>query len=88
MPSVEEGGVALSELSFEQAIGRLEEVVAELERGDIPLEEAIKLFGEGTKLAGVCRQKLDWAEQQVEMLVEENGEWTKKPFQPQSEENT
>lgn len=78
----------MSELTFEHAIKRLEEVVAQLERGDIPLEEAIQLFGEGTKLAGICRQKLDWAEQQVEILVEENGEWVKKPFEARNEENT
>jgi exodeoxyribonuclease VII small subunit len=78
----------MSELTFEQAMDRLEEVVVQLERGDIPLEEAIQLFGEGTKLAGVCRKKLDWAEQQVEVLMEENGEWTKKPFQPRNSEST
>lgn len=78
----------MSELTFEQAMQRLEEVVGQLERGDIPLEEAIQLFGEGTKLAGVCRQKLDWAQQQVEILLEENGDWTKKPFQPIRDENT
>lgn len=78
----------MSDLTFEQAMERLEEVVTQLEHGDIPLEEAIKLYGEGTKLAGICRKKLDWAEQQVEILVEENGEWSKKPFQPSREENT
>ncbi|MCH5584202.1 exodeoxyribonuclease VII small subunit [Shimazuella sp. AN120528] len=85
---MEEGGRNVSDLTFEQAMERLEEVVARLEHGDIPLEEAIKLYGEGTKLAGMCRKKLDWAEQQVEILVEENGEWTKRPFQPIREENT
>lgn len=77
----------MSEWTFEQAMERLEEVVSQLEHGDIPLEEAIKLYGEGTKLASICRKKLDWAEQQVEILVEENGEWTKKPFQSIREEN-
>jgi exodeoxyribonuclease VII small subunit len=85
---LEEGGKKMSDLTFEQAMERLEEVVAQLEHGDIPLEEAIQLYGEGTKLAGICRKKLDWAEQQVEILVEENGEWSKKPFQPIREENT
>lgn len=75
----------LDSISFEQAMERLEEVVKELEKGEVPLDEAIRLFGEGNKLALFCRQKLDWAEQQVEMLVQENGEWTKKPFQPEEE---
>jgi exodeoxyribonuclease VII small subunit len=88
MPSVEKGGEKMSDLTFERAMERLEEVVAQLEQGDIPLEEAIQLYGEGTKLAGICRKKLDWAEQQVEMLVEENGDWSKKPFHPIREENT
>lgn len=85
---MEERGEKMSEITFEKAMERLEEVVAQLEQGDIPLEEAIQLYGEGTKLAGVCRKKLDWAEQQVEILVEENGDWIKKPFQPIREENS
>lgn len=70
----------MESLPFEKALERLEEVVQLLEQGDVPLEQAIQLFDEGMKLAHLCGKKLDWAEQQVEMLVKENGEWTKKPF--------
>ena len=70
----------LESLSFEAAMERLEEVVQKLEQGEVSLEEAIQLFGEGTRLAHLCRKKLDWAEKQVEMLVEENGGWSKQPF--------
>ncbi|SFX52293.1 Exodeoxyribonuclease VII small subunit [Thermoactinomyces sp. DSM 45891] len=71
--------------SFEEAMERLEEVVKQLEQGEVPLDQAIRLFAEGNQLAFFCREKLDWAEQQVEMLVQENGEWKKKPFQNEEE---
>ncbi|MBH8596742.1 MULTISPECIES: exodeoxyribonuclease VII small subunit [unclassified Thermoactinomyces] len=71
---------SLESLPFEEALKRLEEVVEILEKGDTPLEQAIQLFDEGMKLAHICGKKLEWAEQQVEMLVQENGEWVKKSF--------
>ncbi|PTX53931.1 exodeoxyribonuclease VII small subunit [Melghirimyces profundicolus] len=73
---------SLEELSFEEAIERLEEVVDQLENGNVTLEESIRLFEEGMKLSRYCGSKLDKLEQQVEMLVQENGDWMKKPFQP------
>ena len=72
---------AFESLPFEDALKRLEQVVQQLEKGDTPLEQAIQLFDEGMKLADVCGKKLEWAEHQVEMLVKENGEWLKKPFE-------
>lgn len=70
----------LEGLPFEKALERLEEVVQLLEKGEAPLEEAIQLFDEGMKLAHVCNQKLESAEQQVEALVQNRGSWIKKPF--------
>jgi exodeoxyribonuclease VII small subunit len=75
----------LKELPFEQAMERLEEVVDRLENGDVPLEEAIQLYEEGMRLSRICGEKLDKVEQQIEMLVQENGEWVKKPFQPEED---
>lgn len=75
----------LEPTSFEQAMERLEAVVKQLEQGEVPLDQAIRLFAEGNQLALYCREKLDWAEQQVEMLVQENGEWNKKPFRTEEE---
>lgn len=72
-------------LTFEEALKRLEEVVQKLEDGDVPLEEAIDLFQEGMALSKRCSQQLDKAEQRIEMLMEENGEWTKKPFAPEED---
>ena len=54
--------------SFEASLKRLEEIVAALERGDAPLEDAMKLFEEGTKLIRTCSNQLDKAEQQVVRL--------------------
>ncbi len=69
------------EMTFEQAIERLEEIVAELDRGDLALEDALKLFQEGTALREACERKLAEAEAVVEQLLErgspepqENGE--------------
>ena len=55
--------------SFEQSMGRLEEIVTLLERGDRPLEEALSLFEEGSKLMKQCATLLDKAEQKVQKLT-------------------
>ena len=55
--------------TFEQAMGRLEEIVKRLEQGDAPLEEALTLFEEGTRLLGGCSAQLDSAEQKVRKLL-------------------
>lgn len=75
-----------NEMKFELALKRLEEVVEQLENGEVPLEQSIQLFQEGTSLAGFCRERLAWAEQQIEVLVKENNGWTKKPFETEEEE--
>jgi exodeoxyribonuclease VII small subunit len=73
------------ELTFESALERLEQIVRDLESGELPLEKAIENFQEGMKMAKICRDKLDQAEQKIEMLVKENGEFLKKPFNPEEE---
>ena len=57
-----------SELSFEQAISRIDEIVKTLEKGDAPLEESLTLFEEGTALIKKCSKQLDEAEQKVAVL--------------------
>lgn len=57
------------DMSYEQAIKRLEEIVACLEKKDTPLEESIKLFEEGTKLAAFCGEKLTSAKQKITELT-------------------
>ncbi len=55
--------------TFEENMLRLEAIVAQLEKGEVPLDESLKLFEEGTKLIGQCRTALDKAEQQVVKLM-------------------
>lgn len=62
------------QLTFEQAMGRLEEVVKELESGEGSLDRALALFEEGSRLAGTCSAMLDEAEQKVTKLVSANGD--------------
>jgi len=70
----------VTELNFEQAMSQLEEIVDELEHGDVPLEKAIELFQKGMGLSQLCSQKLEQVERKIEMIVEEDGELRKKPF--------
>lgn len=72
----------ISTPSFEQAMDQLEQIVSQLESGDVPLEKAIELFQEGMKLSQLCSQKLEQVERKIEILLEEEGGLVKKPFQP------
>jgi len=56
-------------LSFEQAIARLEQLVAEMESADLPLDQLLAKYEEGTKLVRLCGQKLDEAEKKIELLT-------------------
>ena len=55
--------------SFEQNMARLEQIVRAMERGDVALEESLKLFQEGTELVRICGKMLDEAELQVKMIM-------------------
>lgn len=63
--------MAVKKQSFEQAMSRLEEIVAMLERGECDLEESLKLFEEGAKLTRKCNEMLNHAEQKVMLLLDE-----------------
>lgn len=74
--------MAEEKLTFEQAMGRLEEIVKRLERGDAPLEEALSFFEEGTRLLGGCSAQLDSAEQKVrKLLAGPDGQPAEEPFE-------
>ena len=61
--------------NFEEQLTALESVVERLERGDISLEESVKLFEEGLKLSNACKKELEAAEGKIELLVKQsNGE--------------
>lgn len=62
------------ELSFEESLEKLEEIVKKLEVGDVLLDDAIEEFNKAMKLAKVCDDKLKKAEEAITKLVKENGE--------------
>ena len=55
--------------TFEESMSRLEQIVRAMERGDVPLEESLKLFQEGTELVKSCNQLLDNAQLQVKKIM-------------------
>jgi exodeoxyribonuclease VII small subunit len=68
---------------FEDALNKLEKLVSQLEKGDISLEESLKLFEEGIRLSRLCNQKLDEAEKRVEILLKgEDGTLKAQTFAP------
>ena len=68
--------------TFEQNMVRLEQIVRAMERGDVALEESLKLFQEGTELVRCCGKLLDEAELQVKkILTDVNGEPVEEDFQ-------
>lgn len=58
--------------SFEQSMSALEDVVRELERGDLPLEDSLKLFEQGVRLSRECQDRLRQAERRIEMLLRDD----------------
>lgn len=64
----------MEELSFEESLKKLEEIVNKLESGDIPLDEAIEKFDTATKLVKICNEKLEAAEESIAKIVKDNGE--------------
>lgn len=71
------------ELTFEQAMEKLEAIVLKLEEGDVPLEAAIHFFQEGMQLSKLCHDKLQHVEKQMDQILRENGEL--EPFTIQEE---
>lgn len=65
---------------FEECLQRLEQIVGELEKGEIPLERALGLFEEGIQLSNSCRQELEEAEGKVEVLLSRGGKVQTEPF--------
>ncbi len=77
----------MSEMKFEKAIKRLEAIVEQLEDGQIDLEKSLKLFEEGIKLARFCADKLQEAEQKIELLaLEHESLFADDPPEPEADE--
>jgi exodeoxyribonuclease VII small subunit len=72
----------MAEKKFETSLARLDEIVQELEKGELPLEQSLKLFEEGVKLARICSTRLEDAERKVDILLKDKtGNVTRKPFE-------
>ena len=72
---------------FEDAMKKLEEIVGRMEKGEMPLNESLKLFEEGVKLTRFCSQELQKAEKKVELLTKDNeGKLVAVPFEEGTEE--
>ena len=69
----------------EECLQRLEKIVQELEKGDVPLETSLTLFEEGMNLSSACRKELEQAEGKVEILLKKNGKLQAEPFEPVAE---
>ncbi|MGC8519997.1 MAG: exodeoxyribonuclease VII small subunit [Steroidobacteraceae bacterium] len=65
---------------FEPALAELEAVVERLERGDLPLEEALSVFERGVELTRHCQSALRAAQQRVEILTKRDGQLQVEPF--------
>lgn len=67
--------------TFEETLKKLESIVEQLEKGDLALEQSLKLFEEGVGLSAVCKQELDSAEGKVQQLVKQrDGSLKAEPF--------
>jgi exodeoxyribonuclease VII small subunit len=79
IPARPHAGAAMP--SFEESLKKLETIVDQLEKGDLALEESLKLFEEGVGLSAACKKELDEAEGKVQMLVKQrDGSLKAEPF--------
>ena len=83
--------------SFETGLEKLEGIVEKLERGELSLEESLKLYEEGIRLSRMCHERLQEAEGKIELLMKNargdvkqgaDGEPRSKPFEPGSDGET
>lgn len=64
----------MENLSFEESLEKLEEIVTKLENGDVPLDDAIDEFNNAMQLVKICENKLSKAEESIAKIVQDNGE--------------
>jgi exodeoxyribonuclease VII small subunit len=75
------------EADFERSLAELESLVERLERGDLPLDEALKTFERGVQLTRHCQTALKSAQQKVEILMKRTGANAVEPFTPPDEDS-
>ncbi|AIF43475.1 exodeoxyribonuclease VII small subunit [Virgibacillus sp. SK37] len=73
-----------NELSFEEAMKELENIVGKLEEGDVPLEQAIEYYQDGMKLSKLCNDKLKNVQEKMTHIMNEQGDL--EPFEIQEDE--
>jgi exodeoxyribonuclease VII small subunit len=75
-------------LDFETALEKLQQIVEDLEKGGLSLDKTLAEFSQGMKLLKFCHQKLDKAEKKIELMLEEDNEFTEEvPFESEIEED-
>ena len=72
----------MEEINFEEAMKKLEQITAELEKGDLSLDEAVKKFEEGIKLSKQCNKILEDTEKRINILINNDGNITEENFLP------
>ncbi len=70
---------------FEQSLAELETLVSAIEQGDLSLEQSLVAFEQGVRLTKECQQRLQDAEQRVQVLVEQNGELVTRPLDAEAD---
>lgn len=79
----------MPELKFEEALKKLEAIVNGLEQGKVSLEDSLKKYEEGIRLAKFCTEKLQEAEKKIEILTKDNsGKFKREPFMVKEEDTT
>ncbi len=73
--------MVMARKTFEQAMQQLEQITAELESGELPLDISLKKFEEGIKLADFCNTTLDESKKKVSLLLEKNNSFIETPFE-------
>jgi len=77
----------MAKKTFEHAMKQLEQIVQDLESGDMPLEKAIKTFETGIQLSKFCSEKLDETEKRITILMQSpDGELSEVPFSGEDED--
>lgn len=72
----------MKEINFEETMQRLEQITAELEKGELTLDESVKKFEEGIKLSKECNKILEDSEKRINILINEDGNITEDNFLP------
>ena len=76
----------MSEIKFEDALKKLEKIVGDLENGELSLDDSLKKYEEGVKLAQILNKKLESAQKKIETLVKKSdGQFELEPFEDESE---